>query len=152
MKKSSMFVFFGLTLFSTIAHAESRYICTSVVLEAAPAVVINRGGTQLTGTVDELRLHEGQISSVPTRSTGVRAFAFDSGIVHLTSRNGLSDKRIHGVLEINLHDPERSLLKSQTLSRVCEGINLFGHCSGSWDVLQSDVQPVVSTMACAAGE
>ena len=104
---------------------------------------------QPTGQVNELQLHEGQITPLATRSAGVLAFAFDSGIVHLKSRSGLADKRLHGVLEVNLNDPARSLIKLQTLSRVCEGISYFGHCDGSWEVLQADTHPIAFDMGCA---
>lgn len=138
-----------LTVFAAqAAQADGSIICTSTVLEAGPAISMTRA-EKPTGTVDGLRLHEGQITPLATRGSSELVFAFDSGIVHLTKARVLSDERIHGVLEVNLNDPARSILKAQTLSRVCEGISYFGHCDGSWDVLQSDSQPVSYEMTCS---
>jgi hypothetical protein len=138
----------ALTVFATqTAHADGSILCSSGFGEDGPTISMNRAA-QPTGQVDELPLHEGQITPLETRSAGVLAFAFDSGIVHIKSRGGLSDKRLHGVLEVNVNDPARSLIRLQALSRVCEGISYFGHCDGSWEVLQADTHPVTFEMGC----
>jgi hypothetical protein len=140
----------GVLALAQVAQASSLIRCSSQVIGGASIEIDSSSGTgTITGDIDGIRFAPGAVKAVPARSSGVQSFEFDTGtVIYKTSGGNLKSTRIQGRLDVNSADTDRSMMHSTKLERVCGGINFFGHCSGGYDVLKADAQPVAYEMSC----